>query len=61
LIFKGTVPTFADLPTDALNGWAYVAEDTNTIWVKQTDGWVSLGQLSIFLDNYYTKDETYSS
>ncbi len=56
--FMGTVPTSADLPTDAEKGDAYQTEDTRHLWAYNGTEWSDLGEVSINLDNYYTKAQT---
>ena len=41
----GTVPTSADLPTNAKVGDVYIAEDTLHGWLKTQTGWLDVGPI----------------
>lgn len=44
-LFKGTVPTSSALPTPAPDGDAYLALNTQRIWVRSSGTWVDAGPL----------------
>ena len=52
--FKGTKPSFEDLPSDAKAGDVYLVGDKEYVFIE--DRWEELGY-PIDLSNYYTKDE----
>lgn len=57
IVFCGTVPTFADLPTaTASNGDMYNVADTgaNYVWSETDHAWDKLSE-NVDLSNFYTK------
>jgi hypothetical protein len=58
--FKGQVASFYALPFNAMSGDMYVTEDTKRAYIWDGSQWVDFGEFTINLDNYYTKDLTYS-
>lgn len=56
LSYKGGVPSYADLPSDAATGDVYTTEDTGVLYVWDGDEWVGLNQSSSPVKVLFTED-----
>ena len=46
LVFKGQVPTYADLPVDPNQNDAWLTEDTNDVYAWDGSAWINLGRIT---------------
>lgn len=65
IVYRGAVQDFDHLPSPVTQGWAYTTENDMSIWVTGINdagdlSWNRLGTLEIHLENYYTKEQTYT-